>query len=99
MLASLISSLEIPANNKTSSNQTMTALTTAPQSATASALPEFAKHQTATALFGISRSALYSLAGEGRIKSVNLRKPGNIRGARLFDCASIRAFLNSSLNA
>jgi hypothetical protein len=78
----------------------MTALTTAPQSATASTLPEFARHQTATALFGLGRSSLYALAGEGRIKSVNLRKPGNIRGARLFDCASIRAYLNSaSVNA
>ena len=66
----------------------------------ASSPPEYATQQTATALFGLGRSSLYVLANEGKIKSACIMKPGAIRGKRLFDCASIRAFLNSaSVNA
>lgn len=65
-----------------------------------SSTPEYANHHTATALFGFSRSSLYALANAGSIRSVNIRKPGSIKGKRLFDCASIRAFLNSvSINS
>lgn len=70
--------------------------TTQPQSAAATSLPEFADHRTARALFGLSRSYLYNLAGERKIRSVSIRKPGALKGRRLFDCASIRAFLESS---
>ncbi len=41
----------------------------------------------ATAIFGLSRSALYRLAGEGK---VTFRKVGR---STLVDCASVRAFL------
>ena len=61
-----------------------------------SALPEFADHRTARALFGLSRSYLYNLASERKIRSVSLRKPGALKGRRLFDCASIRKFLQSA---
>lgn len=71
----------------------MTNLDPTPQSAAASSLPEFADHRTARALFGLSRSYLYQLAGERKIRSVTTRRPGAIRGRRLFDCNSIRAFL------
>ena len=71
-------------------------LDTPPQSAAATSLPEFADHRTARALFGLSRSYLYNLAGERKIRSVSIRKPGALKGRRLFDCASIRAFLESS---
>jgi hypothetical protein len=67
-----------------------------PQSAAASSLPEFADHRTARALFGLSRSYLYKLAEERKIRSVSIRKPGAIRGRRLFNCASIRAFIESA---
>lgn len=69
-------------------------LDTSPQSAAANSLPEFADHRTARALFGLSRSYLYKLAEERKIRSVSIRKPGALKGRRLFDCASIRSFLN-----
>jgi hypothetical protein len=70
-----------------------------PKSAAVNALPEFADHHAARALFGLSRSYLYKLADERRIRSVSIRKPGAVRGRRLFDCASIRAFLDLCASA
>ncbi len=67
-----------------------------PQSATVTSLPEFADHRTARALFGLSRSYLYNLANERKIRSVSIRKPGALKGRRLFDCASIRDFIQAS---
>lgn len=72
---------------------------TAPQSAAVTALPEFADHRTARALFGLSRSYLYNLANERKIRSVSIRKPGALKGRRLFDCASIREFITSQTQA
>lgn len=57
--------------------------------------PEFADHHTCRALFNLSRSALYVLAAEGKIRSASVSIKGSKRGRRLFDCASIRAFLHS----
>ncbi len=71
----------------------MKAISIPPQSAAVTALPEFADHRTARALFGLSRSHLYNLAGERKIRSVSIRKPGALKGRRLFDCASIREFI------
>ena len=68
----------------------------APQSATATALPEFADHKTVKVLFNLSRSFIYRLASEKKIRSVSIRKPGAIKGRRLFDCASIRRFIEAS---
>ena len=64
-----------------------------PQTAAVTALPEFADHQNCKTLYGLSRSHLYKLAEERKIRSVSIRKPGAIKGRRLFDCASIRKFL------
>ena len=61
--------------------------------ATAISSPEFVDHKGLRALFGLSRAHAYLLAGEGRIRSVCIRRPGAIRGKRLFCCQSIRAFL------
>lgn len=74
----------------------MNTIDTQPQSAAVSALPEFADHQTARKLFGLSRSYLYLLAAERKIRSVSIRKPGALKGRRLFDCASIREFIQAS---
>ena len=60
------------------------------------ATPEFCDSKQVKALFGLSRSHAYLLAQEGQIRSVCLRRPGATRGRRLFDCASIRAFLNKN---
>ena len=55
----------------------------------ASPLAEFARIPVAIALYGISRSAIYREAGDGRII---LKKHGK---STLVDLASLRAFLNS----
>ena len=43
--------------------------------------------------YPFSRSILYELLGDGKIKSISVRKPGGVRGIRLVSVASIEAFL------
>jgi hypothetical protein len=45
--------------------------------------------------FGIDRGHAYDLLRDGLIKSINMRRRGMQRGKRLFDVASVRAFLAS----
>jgi len=59
------------------------------------AQPEFADHKQAYQFFGLNRSHLYLLSDAGLIRSISLRQPGKIKGRRLFDCASIRAYLQA----
>lgn len=59
---------------------------------------EFGRWQDVQRIFGIRRSYLYTLLAEGAIKSVVLRRPGNIRGCRLFVMESIRQHLHSLMN-
>ena len=59
-----------------------------------SSQPEFADHKGVRALYGLSRAHAYQLAAEGKIRSVCIRREGATRGRRLFDCESIRVFLN-----
>jgi len=61
------------------------------------AAPEFVNHHMATALFGLSRSHLYLLAEQGKIKSVSLRERNKIKGKRLFVADSIRDFLTAHI--
>ena len=42
---------------------------------------------------GFSRAKLYELAGAGKIRSVSIREPGQIKGTRLFNLASILAYI------
>lgn len=42
---------------------------------------------------GLSRAKLYELATEGHIRSVSIRKPGQIKGTRLFNLGSILGFI------
>lgn len=42
---------------------------------------------------GLSRAKLYELAGKGKIRSVSLRSPGQIKGTRLFHLASILEYI------
>jgi hypothetical protein len=69
--------------------------TNAPKSAVVSTQPEFLDALNAQRLFGLSRSYLYQLVEARKIRSISIRKPGNAKGRRLFDAASIRAFINS----
>lgn len=57
-------------------------------------LPEFGRWQDVQRLFGIKRGTLYNLLAEGRVKSVSLRRKGNVHGCRLFYLASISQYLN-----
>jgi hypothetical protein len=42
---------------------------------------------------GFSRSKLYELAGVGAIRSVSISEPGQVKDTRLFNLASILAFI------
>jgi hypothetical protein len=44
---------------------------------------------------GLSRAKLYELASKGKIKSVSIREPGQVKGTRLFLLASIFSFIES----
>jgi len=43
---------------------------------------------------GLSRSKLYQLAGDGKIRSHSLREPGQIKGTRIFNLKSILDFFD-----
>lgn len=60
--------------------------------------PEFVDHRGVTAMFGFSRAHAYRLAEAGRIRTVNLRTPGKLKGRRLFCVASIRALFESCVD-
>ena len=59
--------------------------------------PEFGRWRDVQRLFGIKRGTLYNLINEGKVKSVVLRRKGNVHGCRLFHLASISAYLNGLL--
>ncbi len=42
---------------------------------------------------GFSRAKLYEMAGDGKIRSVSIREPGQTKGVRLFHLASILDFV------
>ena len=60
------------------------------------AAPEFVDYKGLRTLFGISRSHGYQLADEGLVKTVCLRKPGALRGKRLWQCQSVREYLQGT---
>lgn len=64
-----------------------------PAAASVTASPEFVDAKGLRALFGISRAHGYVLSDTGKVRTVCLRRPGATRGKRLWDCASVRAFL------
>jgi len=59
------------------------------------AKPEWYRLPDASRVSGLGRSSLYSLVGEGKIKSICVRKRNNARGIRLISADSLSAFLNS----
>jgi hypothetical protein len=67
--------------------------TTAPVQAAdcSNVLPEWGRWRDVQRLFGIKKGTLYNLKAEGKIKS------SRVRGCRLFDLASVRAYVNSQL--
>jgi hypothetical protein len=61
--------------------------------------PEFVDCKGLEAGWGIKRSLAYSLLADGLIRGVSLRRRGQLRGKRLFDVASVRAFLRSQMKS
>jgi hypothetical protein len=59
--------------------------------------PEWCDAKGARVLFSLSRSHLYQLTTDGKVKSSVLRKRGTLRGRRLFSCQSIRALLEANI--
>ena len=55
--------------------------------------PEFIQVQDAVRFSGIGRTNLYSLISKGKIKTINLRRPGTARGRRLIHLPSLRNYL------
>jgi hypothetical protein len=48
---------------------------------------------------GLSRSKLYLLAQERKIRSASIREPGQIKGTRLFELRSILDFIERSADS
>jgi len=75
-----------------------TAHTTAPVEASPSSSvdPEFVDVAGLRERFGIKRSLAYLLIDDGAIESVSVRRRDALKGKRLFNVQSVRAFLNAS---
>lgn len=61
---------------------------------TLSVTPEFANSDMMELMFGIKRSLAYQLAEKRLVRSVSIVGVGKERGKRLWDVASVRAYLN-----
>jgi hypothetical protein len=59
--------------------------------------PEFVDFNGLQQGFGIKRSLAYQLLADGLIKGVSLRRRNCVRGKRLFQVDSVRAYLNSQM--
>ena len=59
--------------------------------------PEWLRVPNAVQQFGISKSKLYQLAKEGRIRSASIRDQGQSKGTRLFHAASIRKLIEQNI--
>ncbi len=57
--------------------------------------PDWLRLPEATRRYGVSRSSWYELIANGRVKTVVLKKKGNIRGIRLLSRVSIDALMES----
>ncbi len=75
------------------------AQTIAPVTASPASEAEFVDSHGLESRFGIKRSLAYSLIEDGLIRAVSLRRRGMLKGKRLFDVASVRAFLESQMEA
>jgi hypothetical protein len=59
--------------------------------------PEFVDCKGLEAGWGIKRSLAYALLADGKIQGVSLRRRNQVRGKRLFQVDSVRAFLRSQM--
>ena len=56
--------------------------------------PEWLRIPSAVRIFGISRTKLYELISQRKIKSVSLRERGQVRGTRLLNYDSLVDYLD-----
>jgi hypothetical protein len=58
--------------------------------------PEFGTIRTVTAIFGLSRTAIFRLIAQKKIISIHYKtRPTARKGVRLIDLSSVRTFLKS----
>jgi hypothetical protein len=86
----------MPANTTNIGGQ-LTDKTTAPVAASPANDAEFCDSPGAFLRFGLRRSLLYDLHGQGLIQGVSLRRRGAQRGKRLWSIDSIRSYLASQM--
>ena len=72
-------------------------LSVAPVAASPADDVEFVDAPGLQSRFGIKRSLAYALLADGLIRGVSLRRRGQTKGKRLFDVASVRAYLSSKM--
>lgn len=58
---------------------------------------KWVRDKQAVAIYNLSRTKLWQLQKEGKIRSVSLTEPGMARATRLFDVKSIEAYIESFL--
>ncbi|MEI6675124.1 MAG: helix-turn-helix domain-containing protein [Verrucomicrobiota bacterium] len=58
-------------------------------------LPEWVDVRRANHIFTISKSTIYRLSDEGKIRTCSLKERGKLRGKRLFSTDSIVSYLES----
>jgi len=61
-------------------------------------MPEFGRFQDVQRLFGLKRGTIYNLIEEGHIKSVSLRRRGQVKGVRLIYLQSVSDYLHRLMN-
>ncbi len=61
--------------------------------------PEFGRVTDIQRMFGVKKGILYRWIGEGRIKSSCIRDRGNLKGIRLISVDSVRAYIESQMDA
>ena len=57
--------------------------------------PDWFSAKMLSPMVGFSRSSLYELASEGKIRSANFRKKGQIKAKRLFSYSSILKYIEA----
>ena len=60
---------------------------------------KWAKPLEAGKIFGLSRTSIYQLINDGKIRSASVPMTGGKRGTRLVDVASVQAYLDSLADA
>ncbi len=58
-------------------------------------LPEFGRWRDVQNLYGLKRGLLHLLVTEGKIKSVLIRRRGNVHGTRYYYLSSVSAYMHS----